>query len=71
MQAMFYDHDTFSKKGAEALKKRIEEYWAARGYDVQVEIYEQPFNERVRSRRWDVRTDMVGGLPVRKLTRAA
>ena len=67
MQRMYFHQDTFSKKGAEALKKQIEDYWNERGYDVRVEIYEQPFNQRVRSARWDVRSDMIGALPVRKL----
>lgn len=63
------EHCTEEK--AKALAKHIRDYWAERGFDVEAWAEEMPFNHRMRSRRWDVRTDMVGGLPVRKLPVAA
>lgn len=54
----FTDH-----AGASELKARIEAYWRQRGHDVQVMLIEAPFAPALRSARYDVRSEMVNGLP--------
>lgn len=54
------------RAGAAELKARIEAYWAKRGFDVQVMLIEQPFVAALRTGRYDVRSEMVDGLPRRK-----
>jgi len=55
--------NTFSKSGAERLAQIIEAYWRARGKSVFVRIYPSGFHPAIRSARYDVRSDMVGGYP--------
>jgi hypothetical protein len=55
--------DTLSRRGAEALRARIEDYWHSRGFAVTVDIrietlFGQPF--------WVVRSDLINGLPRRR-----
>lgn len=52
--------------GAKDLKRRIEEYWASRGFDVEVKLVDGAFMAAMRSARTDVRSDMVNGMPVRR-----
>lgn len=52
-----------TRPGAEALARRIEAYWAERGYRVTCEIVPGPFNSSIREARFDVRSDMLNGLP--------
>lgn len=49
--------------GAQALKARIEAYWRARGFEVQVMLVEGSFTPQLRSCRVDLRSDLVNGLP--------
>jgi hypothetical protein len=49
--------------GACELKARIEEYWRARGHEIQVILVEAAFNPALRACRVDVRSDLVNGLP--------
>ena len=49
--------------GANELKTRIEAYWRARGHDVQVMLIEAPFTQAIRAARFDVRSELVNGLP--------
>lgn len=51
--------------GASELKARIETYWRERGYDVQVMLIEAPFTQAIRSGRYDLRSELVNGLPRR------
>lgn len=52
-----------TRKGAEALKAKIEAYWAARGQPVQVWIEQRGFVAALRGAHFVVRSDLVGGLP--------
>lgn len=56
-------NDHCDKEGAIRLKRRIEEYWADRGFEVKVHLQDADFVSAMRSRRVDVRSDMVNGLP--------
>jgi len=58
--------DFTSQSGAKELKARIESYWRQRGYDVQVMLVEAPFTQAIRAGRYDVRSEMVSGLPRRR-----
>jgi len=51
------------RQGASELKARIEEYWRKRGFEVQVVLVEAPFSAAIRSARYDVRSELVDGLP--------
>lgn len=63
--------DLCDKKGAEWIRARIEEYWLARGFvPPQLEIRQQEFHPAVRSGRFDVRSDMIGGRPTKKMPAA-
>lgn len=55
-----------SREGALEIKRRIEAYWAARGFDVSVRVESAEFHPAVRSARLDVRSDMINGMPLRK-----
>lgn len=51
------------RPGAEKLKAKIEAYWRARGYEVQVDIFDKGFHPTIRAARYDVRSTLVNGLP--------
>lgn len=51
------------RAGAEELKARLKAYWTARGYDIDVTVREGGFHPAVRSVRFDVRSNLVNGLP--------
>lgn len=51
------------RQGAAELKARIEEYWSKRGFDVQVVLVEAPFSAAIRSARYDIRSELIDGLP--------
>lgn len=55
--------DYCSEDGARRIKKALIAYWAARGHDVTVEIERAGFDSAMRSARFDVRSNMVNGLP--------
>ena len=55
--------DYCSQDGAQALKARIEAYWAARGQQVMVALHNVGFHPAIRAARFDVRSDMVNGRP--------
>lgn len=65
-ESTYFGKDFLSMAGARELKRRIESYWRAKGYEVRVTLQEGPFHAAVRSARQDVRSDMVDGLPQRK-----
>ena len=51
------------KAGAEELKRRLEEFWSARGHNVEIILRETGFHPAVRAARFDVRSDMKNGFP--------
>ncbi len=55
--------DFCSREGAAALKEKIEAYWAARGQSVMVALHNVGFHPAIRAARFDVRSDMVNGMP--------
>ncbi|MGE0740478.1 MAG: hypothetical protein AB7O98_03985 [Hyphomonadaceae bacterium] len=55
--------DYCSRDGALALKLKIEAYWRERGHDVMVALHNVGFHPAIRAARFDVRSDMVNGLP--------
>ncbi len=55
--------DYCSREGALALKARIEAYWRDRGQDVMIALHNVGFHPAIRAARFDVRSDMVNGMP--------
>lgn len=55
--------DYCSREGATRLKARIEDYWRERGHEVIVSVLEMGFHPAVRSIRYDVRSDLINGVP--------
>lgn len=55
--------DYTSLEGASELKARIEAHWRAQGHEVQVMLIEAPFTAAIRAARYDVRSDLVNGMP--------
>ncbi len=55
--------DYCSQDGAQALKDRIEAYWAARGQYVVVALHNVGFHPAIRAARYDLRSDMINGRP--------
>ena len=55
--------DYCSREGAVALKEKIEAYWRDRGQDVMLSLHNVGFHPAIRAARFDVRSDMVNGLP--------
>ncbi|MET0183702.1 MAG: hypothetical protein ABW199_12540 [Caulobacterales bacterium] len=55
--------DFCSRDGALALKAKIESYWRDRGQEVFISMQNVGFHPAIRAARYDVRSDMVNGLP--------
>lgn len=55
--------DYTSREGAMALKAKIEAYWRERGKNVMIALHNVGFHPAIRAARFDVRSDMVNGLP--------
>ena len=55
--------DYCSRDGAVALKAKIESYWRDRGQDVMLSLHNEGFHPAIRAARYDVRSDMVNGMP--------
>jgi hypothetical protein len=55
--------DYCSREGALALKSMIEGYWRDRGQDVMIALHNVGFHPAIRAARFDVRSDMVNGMP--------
>lgn len=55
--------DFTSRDGAAALKEKIEAYWAERGMRVMLTLQNVGFHPAIRAARYDVRSDMINGLP--------
>jgi len=57
------ESDYCSRDGATALKEKIEAYWRDRGLEVQIALHNVGFHPAIRAARYDVRSDMVNGMP--------
>lgn len=57
------EHDFCNREGALRLKAKIEAYWAERGKSVMVTLQNVGFHPAIREARYDVRSDMIGGMP--------
>ncbi|WP_395645032.1 hypothetical protein [Terricaulis sp.] len=57
------ESDFCSKEGALALKEKIEAYWRERGQNVMLSLHNVGFHPAIRAARYDVRSDMVNGMP--------
>ena len=55
--------DYTSGSGASVIKAMIEEFWRRHGFDVQVILVPGPFSPALRASRFDVRSDLVNGMP--------
>ena len=55
--------DFCSREGALALKAKIEAYWRERGQQVMIALHNVGFHPAIRAARYDVRSDMVNGMP--------
>jgi hypothetical protein len=55
--------DHCSRGGALELKQKIEAYWRERGQEVMIVLHNVGFHPAIRAARFDVRSDMVNGLP--------
>lgn len=62
--------DFCSREGAMALKAKIEAYWRERGQDVMIALHNVGFHPAIRAARYDVRSDMINGMPRGTHTRA-
>lgn len=59
--------DWCDEDGARRLKEKIRQYWAERGYEVDVDLVDAGFVPAMRSARTDVRSNMVNGMPRRRV----
>jgi hypothetical protein len=57
--------DYCSNDGAARLQSIIRDYWRKQGYDVDVKLVQEGFVSTMRSSRFDVRSNMVNGMPRR------
>jgi len=57
------ESDFCSRDGAQSLKAKIEAYWAERGQRAQIMLHNVGFHPAIRAARFDVRSDMVNGMP--------
>jgi hypothetical protein len=57
------ESDYCSRDGAMALKAKIESYWRERGQEVDIALHNVGFHPAIRAARYDVRSDMVNGMP--------
>ena len=55
--------DYCSREGALALKTKIESYWRERGQEVMLSMHNVGFHPAIRAARYDVRSDMINGMP--------
>jgi hypothetical protein len=63
--------DYCCRDGAQALKDKIEAYWRDRGQHVMVALHNVGFHPAIRAARFDVRSDMINGMPRTGPKRAA
>lgn len=58
--------DYCSSDGANRLESIIRDYWKKQGYEVDVRLVQEGFVSTMRSSRFDVRSNMVNGMPRRE-----
>lgn len=58
-----HTNDFSTRSGAAALAARIAAYWRERGYAVLLSVEEKGFHPVTRAVRFEVRSDLVDGLP--------
>ncbi len=63
--------DYCSREGALELKRKIEAYWAERGQAVSIMLHNVGFHPAIRAARFDVRSDLINGMPRPKNPAAA
>lgn len=61
--------DWCNTEGAKRLREKIREYWAERGYEVDVDLVDAGFVPAMRSARTDLRSNMVNGMPRRRIAK--
>ena len=61
--------DWCDEDGAKRLREKISAYWAERGYEVDVDLIDAGFVPAMRSARTDVRSNMVNGMPRRRIAK--
>ena len=52
-----------TEAGAHLLKKQIESYWRARGFDITIGVHEMGFHPSVRATRFELCSNMINGEP--------
>lgn len=55
--------DFCSSDGASRLQNAIRDYWRKKGFDVEIELVHEGFVSTMRSSRFDIRSNMVNGMP--------
>ena len=60
-------NDWCNEDGAKRLKNKIEQYWSERGFEVNIDLVDACFIAAMRSARTDVRSNMVNGMPRRRI----
>jgi hypothetical protein len=55
--------DHCGEDGALRLRDNIERFWAERGHNVRVWVSKEGFSPSMRSARFDLRSNLVNGLP--------
>ena len=64
VQALHYQAgDADQPASFQALKAKIEAYWRERGQDVMLSLHNVGFHPAIRAARYDVRSDMINGMP--------
>ena len=61
--------DWCNAEGAKRLREKIREYWDERGYEVDVDLVDAGFVPAMRSARTDLRSNMVNGMPRRRIAK--
>ena len=67
---MHDEQDLSTKTGAAVLVAKIREYWSERGFAVLLTVEEKGFHPATRAVRFEVRSDLVDGLPRQSLRKA-
>ena len=62
--------DWCNNEGAKRLREKIREYWSERGYEVDVDLVDAGFVPAMRSARTDLRSNMVNGMPRRRIAKS-
>jgi hypothetical protein len=63
--------DFCTREGAERIRAQIQAYWRCRGLEVSVNLLCAGFHPAIRAARYDVRSDMINGMPKPAPTRVS